>query len=405
MDRRQTAPAGAAAADTGRTGQSPLSAPEARRQRRRTLRTLAALLGTPLAGQATGAASTSQPDSAASTLGRRPLAFPRDHGAHAEARTEWWYWTGHLRPVAGPAAAAGAGPSHGFQVTFFRSRVDAAAAIASRFAARQLIFAHAAVSDLRAGRLWHDDRAARAGFGVAEAAADDTRVHLRDWRLERDDRHGYSATLASEEFALDLVGRPSQPLLLQGQDGWSRKGPAPTQASFYYSQPQLDVNGRLRLRDRWLTVAGTGWLDHEWSEALLAPEAVGWDWTGINLFDGAALTAFRLRRADGSALWDGGSLRPAGGVTRAFAPGQTRFEPLRWWTSPATGARYPVEWSLLAAGRRWHLRALLDAQELDSRRSTGTVYWEGLSELRDESGARRGLGYLELTGYAGRLRI
>jgi predicted secreted hydrolase len=48
---------------------------------------------------------------------------------------------------------------------------------------------------------------------------------------------------------------------------------------------------------------------------------------------------------------------------------------------------------------------LADAQELDSRASTGTLYWEGLSELVNEAGRRIGLGYLELTGYGGALRL
>ena len=51
------------------------------------------------------------------------------------------------------------------------------------------------------------------------------------------------------------------------------------------------------------------------------------------------------------------------------------------------------------------VRALLADQELDSRGSTGAIYWEGLSELLDERGQRVGLGYLEMTGYAARLRL
>jgi predicted secreted hydrolase len=47
----------------------------------------------------------------------------------------------------------------------------------------------------------------------------------------------------------------------------------------------------------------------------------------------------------------------------------------------------------------------MDNQELDSRTSTGSIYWEGLSELLDERGRRVGLGYLEMTGYAGALRL
>lgn len=351
-------------------------------------------------------AATSRPAGAAPVEPGRRLVFPRDFGAHPDARIEWWYATGWLQPD----AAAGATPSHGFQLTFFRSRGAAAADHPSRFAARQLIFAHVALTDLRARTHRHDQRIARAGFDIADAADDDTRVRLRDWRFERrgdTDASRYRAALASDAagFALALELAATQPLLLQGDAGHSRKGPRVEQASHYYSQPQLAVAGTLTVDGRAARVAGRAWLDHEWSEALLDPDAVGWDWIGINLLDGGALTAFVLRRADGSALWAGGSLRAPGGPARAFGPDELRFTAGRRWTSPATRAAYPVEWRIETPAGRHVVRALLDAQELDSRASTGAIYWEGLAELLDEAGRRVGLGYLEMTGYAARLRL
>lgn len=341
-------------------------------------------------------ATLAAPGLPAWALRPRTLNFPRDHGAHPELRTEWWYVTGH--------ASQGA-RTFGFQVTFFRSRVDGTQAMASRLAAKQLIFAHAAVTDLQGGALWHDQRIAREGFGVAQAARDDTRVQLRDWTLVREADGHYRARLPAADFTLDLAFTPTQPLLLQGREGLSRKGPDDKQASYYYSQPQLRAQGRLQLKDQRFEVAGRAWLDHEWSEELLHPQAVGWDWIGMNLDDGSALTAFRLRRADGTAVWAGGSLRRSGGTPSAFAAHEVAFSPTRHWTSPATNTRYPVEWRLTCPAGAFTVRALLDAQELDSRTSTGTVYWEGLSELIDARGQRVGLGYLEMTGYAQRLRI
>ena len=155
-------------------------------------------------------------------------------------------------------------------------------------------------------------------------------------------------------------------------------------------------------------VNGAAWLDHEWSDSLLDPDAVGWDWIGMNLFNGDSLTAFRLRRADGSAVWAGGSWReaalgnePLG--AEIFDASRVAFEPLRWWTSPHTQARYPVEWRVNTPAGVFIVRALVDDQELDSRQSTGTVYWEGLSDLLGENGQPLGRGYLEMTGYAQRL--
>jgi predicted secreted hydrolase len=197
----------------------------------------------------------------------------------------------------------------------------------------------------------------------------------------------------------------------QGDQGWSQKGPQPGHASRYYTQPQLQATARLELQGRTQVLHGRAWLDHEWADRFLDDAAVGWDWLGINLHDGAALTAQRIRRADGSALWALGSFRAAPdaggrpGQVRSFSSDEVVFTPLRTWTSPATRTAYPVQWQVQTPVGRFTVNALLDAQEQDSRASTGTVYWEGLSELRDEWGRRVGLGYLELTGYQQRMRL
>jgi len=341
----------------------------------------------------------------------RPLRFPRDHGAHLGAAIEWWYITGDLREPGGRR--------HGFQITFFRSRTGLAADLDSRFAARHLLFAHAALTDLGAQAHLHAQRIARwsgdEASRLARASLRDTDLLLGGWTLQRLDVDGgslYRTRFGSapggsgpQDFELQLELRATQPLLLQGDAGFSRKGPDEAQASHYLSEPQLAVQGTLRRAVQSLPVSGRAWLDHEWSDQLMHPEAVGWDWIGMNLDDGAALTAFRLRRADGSSLWAGGSWRSATGAIQVFEPGDVRFTPGRNWASPASGARYPLQWTVDTPSGRFEVRALLDAQELDSRGSTGTVYWEGLSDLYDTQQRRVGSGYLEMTGYAGRLRL
>ncbi|MGZ8259491.1 MAG: lipocalin-like domain-containing protein [Caldimonas sp.] len=330
-----------------------------------------------------------------------PLRFPADHGAHPGMRIEWWYLTGAL-----DAGTLG----YGFQITFFRVATSLGGAGASRFAARQLLSAHAAVSDLAAAKLRHDQRIARAGFGIAEASVADTALVLGDWSLARSDAGGasrYVARAASESggFAVDLALTATQPVLLQGDAGFSRKGPRREQFSRYYSQPQLAARGTVTVAGRAHAVEGRAWLDHEWSDAYLDPIAAGWDWIGMNLDDGGALMAFRIRLPDGNALWTGGSHRSRGGVVRDFADGEVVFAPGRAWTSAATRTRYPVEWQVATPVGTFGVRALQDDQELDSRASTGTIYWEGLSLLLDRDGRRVGRGYLEMTGYAGRLAI
>jgi predicted secreted hydrolase len=339
----------------------------------------------------------------------RTLVFARDHGAHNEFDIEWWYATGWLQR---DDNARNDTPAFGFQLTFFRSRTAVAQSIDSRFAARQLLFAHAALSSVADKRLVHAERIARwngdANAPRAAAAHDDTRVHIGDWRFERHAAR-YDAKLGDENagFALELALTPTQPLLLQGDRGFSRKGPRPDNASHYYSQPQLAVQGLLKLgaRER-IAVRGKAWLDHEWSGSLMPDGAVGWDWIGINLDDGSALTAFRLRDARGAAVWSGGSHRTAGGALRVFANGEAVFEPQQTWTSAATRATYPVHWRVRCPAGEFDVQALFEAQELDSRSSTGSVYWEGLSALkRAANGARVGWGYLEMTGYAAPLRL
>lgn len=326
----------------------------------------------------------------------RALSFPRDFGAHPGYRTEWWYATGWLQTPDGKPL--------GFQVTFFRSATEHDAANPSRFAPKQLVIAHAALSDPSAGSLLHDQRSAREGFGIAFAREGNTDVKLNDWRFTRMQDSSYRADVAARDFAMQLDLKPSQPIMMQGEAGYSRKGPKPGQASYYYSEPQLQVNGTVTRNGKSLRVNGTAWLDHEWSTSVLDPDAAGWDWVGANLDDGGALMAFQIRGKDGKKLWAHASLRDGSGRIAHYAPEQVRFTPVRTWRSPRTQARYPVEMSVETGAAKWTLSPLQDDQELDSRQSTGSVYWEGAVKVT-HNGAAAGRGYLELTGYVKPLKL
>ena len=324
-----------------------------------------------------------------------PLQFPRDLGSHPAFRTEWWYVTGQVQTPQGKPL--------GFQITFFRTSPPLDTRNPSRFTPRQILFAHAALADPQLGKLLVDEKAARAGFGLAGAAIGHTQAWIDDWRLEQT-ATGYRARIPAKGFTLDLQFAPTQPRLLQGAQGYSRKSPTPGDASYYYSEPQLRVTGAITRQGRTTPVQGRAWLDHEWSSNYLNKAASGWDWLGLNLDDGGALMLFRMRRPDGSALWASGTFRDKQGRVRVFAPGEVRFKPLAYWTSPRSGIRYPVRWQVAAPGVNLELRPLMPDQELDTRASTGTRYWEGAVEAwRD--GQRVGRGYLELTGYGRRLRM
>jgi predicted secreted hydrolase len=324
------------------------------------------------------------------------LTFPQDHGAHPDYRTEWWYVTGWLHDAGGH--------EFGFQVTFFRTRPEIDERMEGDFVPHQILFAHAALSDPKLGHLLHDQRAARAGFGLAEASTGDMKIGIERWILARDPATGRMTThIPADGFALDLTLDPTQPILLQGEHGYSQKGPNPTEASHYYSMPHLAVSGSVGEGDRTIAVTGEAWLDREYSSTYLTPGAVGWDWLGANLDDGGALMAFQIRDQSGMPIWAGGSLRAGDGTLSIFGPHDVRFTTEREWVSPRTGTHYPVERGLTVtlpgATRHWTIKPLFDDQELDSRAAGGPVYWEGAARIDG------GTGYLELTGYMDPLKM
>jgi predicted secreted hydrolase len=344
----------------------------------------------------------------------RKLVFPRDHGSHNEFRTEWWYVTGWLNE------------SIGFQVTFFRSRTQHSADNPSRFAPTQLLLAHVALAIPENKQLIHDELAARAHPTLATVAEQDCNISLRQqektWAIKRNQDNSYRIRIQSNQCDLNLELNPKQAPWLQGDRGYSRKGPLPTQASFYYSRPQTATRGQIRYlqkqnpgsESKWtnpIAVNGISWFDHEWSSALLADGAVGWDWLGLNLLDGSALTIFRIRDAAGKTIHDYTAMRQISGEIIFFKP---NFIAKEFWISPRTAVRYPIAWQIdmqplnqtsiantPVPGLSVFISPLLQDQELDGRRSTGTIYWEGAVEVLQNSPQRKllGRGYLELTGY------
>jgi predicted secreted hydrolase len=340
--------------------------------------------------------AATDPDFAPVTAGTA-VSFPPDAGAHPAFRTEWWYVTGWLRSPQGEEL--------GFQVTFFRSKLPSHAFgnNPSAFAAGQILAAHVALSDPAHGRLWLDQRTARAAFGLAGFEANETRVWIDRWILEHRSP-GYSTRIEAHDFSLQLQMASTQPAMLNGARGFSRKAPDPQSASYYYSLPHLAVSGRVFRSHRWTTVRGEAWLDHEWSSEYLARDAVGWQWVGLNLADGSAVMAFSIRGKNGESLWSGATVRDASLASETFGPGQVRFEPTFTWRSPATAIAYPVAVELVVGARHFDLAPLMNDQESDTRLSTGSVYWEGAVRAAEDHRAV-GRGYLELTGFGEPLKL
>jgi predicted secreted hydrolase len=348
------------------------------------------------------------------------LAFPRDEGSHPDYRIEWWYVTGHIDDAVSKVKAP-----RGFQVTFFRVRTGLAADNPSSFAPRQVLFAHAALADPADGKLHHAQRSARTGFDLAYAREGQLDVKLDDWSIRQVGPGRYVTAVHGEDFDFELTLASTQPPLLQGERGFSRKGPDPRAASYYYSLPQLAVSGAVKMGGSTRKVSGQAWFDHEWSSDYVDESALGWDWLGVNMADGGALMAFRMRDQQGGERWASATMRPPSSARRAAFPVATgdlkvveageaktfgseavSWTPLETWRSPRTGVTYPVQWRVQVGDRRYRVEPLLLDAELDSRPTTGILYWEGPIRLVDEATAKEaGRGYLELTGYGGKLDL
>jgi hypothetical protein len=294
----------------------------------------------------------------------------------------------------------------GFQVTFFRSRTLHPESNPSRFAPRQLMFAHAALAFPSEGQLLNAEIAGRAGSAGASFDTEDTALALSGWSLKRTADDNYKILIPAEHFTLELEALTSVTPVLRGDGGFSLKGPTSQFASYYYSRPQLNVSARVTVKksssgrrqsEQPLNLSGSAWFDHEWSSSLLMAGAVGWDWIGINLLDGSSLLAFRMRDAAKNTLFSEWDWRDVSGQVIE------RRQDVSWlamgqWRSPRSLLTYPEGFQLQVAGRTLTLRPLMSDQEVNAQASTGGFYYEGAVELT-ENGQLLGRGYLELTGY------
>ncbi len=323
------------------------------------------------------------------------FSFPRDHGNHPGYKLEWWYWTGHL--------TSEEGRRFGFELTFFRFGVRREARSSSSWALGHLFPAHFALTDVDTGRFLHYQKLSRTSPGVAGSRTGTLQVWNQLWRA-RLEQGNILLEAGSPEAAIDLTLESLKPPVIHGHQGVSRKGDLPGQASHYYSLTRLQARGSVRLDNEIFKVRGLAWMDHEFGTTQLSSEQIGWDWFSLQLDNQSEIMLYRLRRK-------GGSVDRNSAGTTVFPDGETlhleathfQVEPTREWRSPDTGIRYPVEWTVEIPSLDCQLKIvpLLDGQELDTRLSTGIVYWEGAVEIRGRFQGREvsGMGYVELTGY------
>jgi len=322
--------------------------------------------------------------------------FPRDHFNHPEFQTEWWYYTGNVRTPEGRR--------FGFELTFFRQAVSRDQP-ASIWDVRDLWMAHLALSDLDGGEFLHTERLNRSGAGIAGASLEQARVWNGNWNATWT---GNSQMLdaVADRFSFNLSLTPEKPPVINGENGVSQKAEGAGKASHYISFTRLKTSGSIVLDGKRFSVEGASWMDHEFFSHQLEASQSGWDWFSLQLDDGSELMLFRLRRAGGALdPYSAGTSVDSQGHSTHLAARDFTVTPGKIWTSPATGGHYPVEWTVEvpSLGFRAKLTTPLVQQEIASR--AGPTYWEGAIAIEGTRAGRplRGLGYLEMTGYAGRL--
>jgi predicted secreted hydrolase len=332
----------------------------------------------------------------------RAWSFPRDLGAHPEYRTEWWYFTGNLTDEAGNR--------YGYQLTFFRHAMRPASGDdRSAWSVRDLYLAHFTVTDVRRKRFVLDERVSRSGPGLAGAATDGLDVWLLDWSA-RSDAKSILLHARGDKQEVSLTLKARKPLVLHGENGLSRKGPNRGQASYYVSYTDLATEGFVRTAGaaKPVRVKGTSWFDHEFGSNQLTAEQAGWDWFSLHLSDGRDLMLYLLRRTDGSVeAASSGTIVNPDGTGRHLPLSGLRVDVLDRWKSPHSKAAYPARWRIRIPAERIDLTIapLLADQELVTSASTAVTYWEGAVAGNGNAAghAVTAEGYVELTGYAGKL--
>jgi predicted secreted hydrolase len=326
--------------------------------------------------------------------------FPRDHFAHPDFRTEWWYYTGNLRSQDGRR--------FGFELTFFRQAADGCSdaqdAGSSVWTIRNVYLAHFALSDLDGDRFVHEQRVNRAGPGLAGANGNTGTIWNGNWSAQiAGDAHRLEAVADRFDLRLTLVSQ--KPPVIHGRDGVSPKAAEVGRASHYVSLTRMGAAGEVQIDGLRLRVEGSAWMDHEFFTDQLASGQSGWDWLGLQLDDGTDLMLYRLRAAVGRATsFAAGTLVAKDGrITHLTSSDFTLSADGAVWTSPQTQATYPIAWrvSLPSRGLDLVVTTPLPAQELAGRVGWTPTYWEGAVAAQGTRNGSpvTGVGYLELTGY------
>ncbi len=345
-----------------------------------------------------GLLSKEAADGFAKAIEPREFVFPADHAFHPNYLSEWLYFAGIVQGTGGEV--------YGYQLTFFRFSLAPASSIDSTaFSRSGILMGHFAVTDVAANTYQSFERFGREGAGIGRMNTDrGMQVWLDNWKAEyRPDGTWNlfaSAGEGQDKIAIKLDLRSKSPPLLHGDRGYSRKGPEEGQANYYYSLVQLNTNGTFFSAKQEITVEGTSWMDHEWGTSALPADSIGWDWFGLQLEDGTALMAARVRlRGGGSEPNFLSTLLTGEGISHQLNQTQVSIKTNSHWQSPSTGIVYPASWTLSVS--EFDLECQVDPLVSDQEFIGSTIYWEGAVKANCLFGgiAVQGSGYTELTGY------
>jgi len=335
----------------------------------------------------------------------RSFSFPQDHFSHPEFKTEWWYYSGHLQSPDGK--------SYGYQLTFFRTGLKRETKNQkSKWAIQNLYFAHLAFTDESKGRFEYREKIHRGSLGEAGASPytpkeKTFRIWIENWSVEGSE-HGmqnHFLKAGDKDFGIELMLTPEKNPVIHGQKGISQKAEGKGRASHYYSITRLKTEGKLFLKGAEVPVHGMSWMDHEFGSNQLREYQVGWDWFSIQLENGVDLMFYQIRHRDGKIdPYSSGTIISSEGKNELFSLKEFQIEVLENWKSQKSGALYPSKWRLKVPGS--HIELVLSPtvkdQELITKESTRVTYWEGSVKIEGkyQNHLIKGMGYVELTGYA-----
>lgn len=332
--------------------------------------------------------------------GPKPFVFPQDFGPHPEYQTEWWYYTGNLDTEDGH--------HFGYQLTFFRRSLVPPNQILSRksdWATDQAYMAHLALTDVQGQKFQSFERLERGSAGIAGATIKPNfHVWLRDWSIEQTSPENYTLKAIQGDIGLDLSLDDIKGPILEGDQGYSRKGPEPGNASYYISQTRLLTKGKLTISGQALSVSGTSWMDHEFSTSALSQGQTGWDWFALQLSDQTEVMVYQIRREDGNKdPYSNGTFVDRDNHPQSLPSDAFRIQASGEWKSLKTGADYPSGWKLEIPSQNLTLEIQPYLQDQENRLTF--VYWEGAVKLNGVHNGKTvsGVGYVELTGYSGSL--